>query len=216
MVLRCGVCKAVQAVTTADEVDEDPRTRSIRQAFRAAHVISCGSGSVRLLLYDPLSGYEPPDPECWTKYLDSVGPIPSGIVVQADGLFSRLVDGVSRRVCEGCWAIIPPYRDYPFGLTSPESDGAGGTVPKLKVNAVDTENRQRAAAAIHIRKAVCVPCYAAAFARVYPDAPAPDLNEILQPGVVAAPIDQEDAGQDASRVPRVAAPKPEAADPVTA
>lgn len=216
MVLKCAICKAIQPVTTPDEVDEDPRTRSIRQAFRAEHLASCGAGSVSLLLYDPLAGYEPPDPEAWTKYLDSVSPIPSGIVAQADGLFSRLVDGMSRRVCESCWQIVPPYRDYPHGLTSPESDGAGGAVPKLKVVAMETYDQQRSAAAMHIRKVVCVPCYRDAFRRVYPEADLPDLTEILISGVVAATIDREKEGQEKSRIQPTPAPMPEAGDQVPA
>lgn len=179
MFLRCKICKVDQPVTTADEADEDPRTRAIRQQFRAEHLVSCGPGAVSLLLYDPLGGYAPPDPECWTHYLASKADHPSDVQVGPDGLFFRLEAGVSRRVCEDCWTTMPPYRDYALGLTSPESDGAGGAVPKRKPTTTDTENPLRASAALTIRRVVCVPCYRRAFARVYPGADLPDLSEDL-------------------------------------
>lgn len=191
MFLRCSVCQAVQPVTTPDVIDEDARTRAIREAFRATHAESCGEGSVRLILYDPLEGYEPPDPDCWQHYLDSLTDRPSFVQEDPDGLFSMIVYGKRVRVCEDCWQPIPPYRDFPQGLTSPESDGANGRVPKRKITQTETLDPSRRLAAQAIRKAVCFECYVEAFRRTYPMAGLPPLLPVLQPTQVAAEPDHE-------------------------
>ncbi len=176
MQLRCKVCRAVQPVSTADEADEDPRTQGIRRTFRAEHV-ACGEKSVTL----ELDGAEATqvDPEMWNRYVGAAAP-PSDVILGADGFFSRTItrDGRAHsvRVCEACWQNIPRYVDFPAGLISPESDGDGGAVPKLRVETVETDSPTRRQAAGHLWKAVCVPCYVDAFARVYPTAPLPVLN----------------------------------------
>jgi hypothetical protein len=179
VILRCRICGADQPVAVADEADEDPRTRAIRQTFRRLHAETCGTGTVSLLLHDPTAGYEPPDPGVWDRYLASLSGKPPDVTCGTDGLFSRLVEGRSLRVCEDCWQTIPPYRDFPQGLISPESDGAGGAVPKLQVTTTDTTSPDRALAALHVRKVVCLPCYYHAFQRVYPGAVLPYLSESL-------------------------------------
>ena len=189
MILRCKVCGDLQPVSKADEADEDPRTRSIRQAFRSEHAERCGDGAVALQLGD--GAIDPPDPAAWATYLASLRDRPDGVVEQPDGMFAVTILGVTQRVCEDCWSLMPPYRDFPHGLVSPESDGAGGAVPKVKPSAVQTENPDRSGALLHIRKAVCVPCYRAAYARVYPTAAYPDLSEALQPTVSPIGVDKD-------------------------
>jgi hypothetical protein len=94
--------------------------------------------------------------------------VPSG--VQQDGAGFYVRDG--RRLCEDCWQPIPAYIDFPFGLTSPESDGdAGGNFAKRRPFGVEGKPGVEA-----LRKAVCLPCYLAAFERVYPGAVPPDLS----------------------------------------
>jgi hypothetical protein len=177
MQLRCKVCQAVQPVNTADVEDEDPRTQGIRRTFRADHVASCGDGAVCLELQAVEATHV--DPEVWQRYLDQAKP-PADVTGGADGFFTRTIvrDGVEHhvRVCEDCWDNIPRYIDFPAGLISPESDGATGTVPKVRPSTVETESPLRSAAAEHLWKAVCVPCYLTAFQRVYPTAPLPNLR----------------------------------------
>ena len=81
----------------------------------------------------------------------------------------------SIRVCEDCWIPIPRYRDFPGGLISPESDG-------------DREQHGAKTHGLYIEgkpcrgvspKAVCVSCYQAAFARMYPEAELAPLSEDL-------------------------------------
>jgi hypothetical protein len=178
MQLRCKVCAAVQPVTTADEADEDPRTASIRRGFRAEHVARCGEGAVSLQIGAPAA--DPIDLEAWNAYVASRNP-PADVTLGADGLYSRTImrDGVAQsvRVCEDCWQTIPRYVDFPFGLVSPESDGAAGAVPKVRPTTVATNDPGRSEALEHVRKVVCVPCYFSAFARVYPDAALPVLSQ---------------------------------------
>jgi hypothetical protein len=163
-------------VTTADEADDDPRTQSIRRAFRADHTASCGEGTVLLVLQPVEATYV--DPDLWTRYLANTVR-PADVTIGADGFFTRSIvrDGGAAqvRVCEDCWQSIPRYVEFPAGLISPESDGAGGVVPKLRPGTVDTESPARAAAAEHLWRVVCLPCYLAAFHRVYPEAALPDL-----------------------------------------
>lgn len=179
MRLRCKYCGDVQDVTVADEADEDPRTQAIRRAFRADHLERCGEGAVALQIQAAAS-LEPIDPHAWQTYLASCAP-PADVTLGADGLFSRLIvrDGTSQsvRVCEDCWATIPRYVDFAFGLISPESDGAGDAVPKVRPVTVETNDPTRSASLEHVRKVVCVPCYRAAFARVYPGTALPALSE---------------------------------------
>lgn len=174
MHLRCKVCAAVQPVNTADESDEDPRTQAIRRGFRTEHLVSCGEGVVSLVLHSVDATYV--DPELWNNYLASVQR-PDDVTIGGDGYFTRPIvrDGQTHhvRVCEDCWLNIPRYVDFPAGLISPESDGEGGTVPKWRPGTVDTDSPERAAAVEHLWKVVCLPCYVAAFQRVYPEAPRP-------------------------------------------
>jgi hypothetical protein len=179
MQLRCTVCQAVQMVSVADEADEDLRTQGIRRTFRAEHA-ACGEKAVTLEL--DAEAATPVDPLAWSRYVAHVGP-PRDVSIGADGFFSRTItrDGKSHnvRVCESCWQNIPRYVEFPAGLISPESDGDGGAVPKLRVDTVATDSPTRAQATAHLWKAVCVPCYQAAYARVYPDAGVPWLNEAV-------------------------------------
>lgn len=176
MHLRCKVCAATQPVNTADYEDEDPRTQAIRRGFRAEHVHSCGDGSVSLVLRTVEATHV--DPELWNTYLASCDR-PDDVIVGGDGYFTRQIvrDGSTHnvRVCEDCWENIPRYIDFPAGLVSPESD-SGFRVPKLRPGTVETDSPERAAAAEHLWKAVCLPCYLAAFHRIYPDATLPDLR----------------------------------------
>lgn len=207
MQLRCKICGDVQPVTVADEADDDARTRSIRQTFRTLHVGRCGEGAVSLDTAPP--GVEPIDGEAWNKYLAAVKP-PEGVTVGGDGMFGRTIvrDGVEQsvRVCEDCWKTMPRYVDYPQGLISPESDGAGGAVAKMRPLLVETEDKDRGMSLEHIRKAVCVPCYLAAFSRVYvgaklprlstdvigdePEVVVPDVPGIFVPGPKPVPVDE--------------------------
>lgn len=175
MQLRCRVCAAVQAVSTADEADEDLRTQGIRRTFRLDHLESCGAGSVTLDL-EP-SAVPPVNPGLWDAYLAHADP-PADVTPGADGFFTRRIvrDGVAHlvRVCEDCWQNIPRYVEFPAGLTSPESDDR-----KLRLTTVETDNPRRSAAAEHLPKAVCVPCYLAAFTRVYQDAAVPVVSETV-------------------------------------
>lgn len=177
MQLRCKVCAAVQPVNTADYEDEDPRTQAIRRGFRAEHLASCGDGAVSLQLHSVEATYV--DPEIWNTYL-AASQRPDDVTIGGDGYFTRTIqrDGQTHqvRVCEDCWQNIPRYVDFPAGLISPESDGAGGAVPKLRPGTVETDSPERAGAAEHLWKAVCLPCYVKAFQRVYPDAEPPDFS----------------------------------------
>lgn len=91
----------------------------------------------------------------------------------AQGFYVR-ADGI--RLCEDCWQLIPAYVDFPVGLVSPESDGdAGGNFAKRRPFVVEGKVGVEA-----LRKAVCLPCYLAAFARVYPGAIPPDLSPMYR------------------------------------
>lgn len=179
MQLRCKYCKATQPVSVADEADEDLRTQGIRRTFRAEHE-ACGERSVTLEL-DGEEAIEV-DPEMWNRYLAAAGP-PADVTLGADGFFTRTItrDGQTHnvRVCEDCWRNIPRYVDFPAGLISPESDGGGGATPKLRMDTVDTDSPKRRHAAAHLWKAVCLPCYAKAFARVYPGSQLQPLNDAV-------------------------------------
>lgn len=164
MHLWCSVCGEVQPVNTADEADEDPRTQNIRRSFRTEHVATCGVGAVAFRLHapnDPAAVDFSPRP--WMMAA------PEGITLSGDGHFytAMVRDGEPSvvRVCEDCWQPIPRYIDFPVGLTSPESD---------KVRATHVEDK---AALEHLSRAVCLPCYLAAFARAYPEAPPPPFRD---------------------------------------
>lgn len=170
MQLRCKVCAAIQPVTCPDEADEDPRTQAIRQAFRADHQTRCGDRTVALVSDQSFVGDPEPAPTEWETQ-----EWPADVTVGADGFLSREIqrDGVTQavRVCEDCWQNIPRYVEFPFGLVSPESDGdAQGNAAKTRRTVVEGKR-----GAEHLRKAVCLPCYLAAFRRVYPTADVPGL-----------------------------------------
>lgn len=189
MHLLCKICAAVQPVNTADYEDEDPRTQNIRRSFRSDHAVSCGDGSVSLILQSVEATYV--DPELWPRYLAAAQP-PADVLLGGDGLFTRTIqrDGVTHnvRVCEDCWSTIPRYADFPAGLISPESDGDGGTVPKWRPDTVETESPERAEGVRHLWKVVCLPCYLAAFQRVYPDATLPEMrSDIIGDGAPVEP-----------------------------
>lgn len=200
MQLRCKVCADVQPVNYADIDDEDPRTQGIRRSFRAEHVARCGEGSVSLQLHSVEATYV--DPQIFNQYVAAARP-PIDVRLEATGFFSREIvrDGVTHqaRVCEDCWQDIPRYVDCPAGLISPESDGAAGTVPKLRPSTVETDSPERAAAVEHLWKAVCVPCYRQAFQRVYPDAALPALREDVigdgAPVTPPAPVSADQLGR---------------------
>jgi hypothetical protein len=200
MHLRCKVCAATQSVSTPDYEDEDSRTQGIRRTFRAEHLASCGAGAVSLVLRTVEATYV--DPEVWNDYRDSIH-VPADVITGADGFFSRTIqrDGQIHyvRVCEDCWRNIPRYVDFPAGLISPESDGAGGAVPKLRPSTVETDSPERASAAEHLWKALCLPCYLEAFQRVYPGAVCPELNANVvgdgAPVPPAPPVDAEAVGR---------------------
>lgn len=177
MHLRCKVCGEIQPVTVADEADEDLRTQGIRRTFRAEHVERCGDGAVTFEL--KTSTLPPVDTEVWDRYVVQLQ-VPPDVQLGGDGFFTRpiLRDGATHnvRVCEDCWQNIPRYVDFPFGLTSPESEG---DVPKQRPAVVETADPDRAPALEHLLKAVCLPCYLAAFARVYPEAGRPDLSDAV-------------------------------------
>ena len=81
----------------------------------------------------------------------------------------------AQRVCENCWQDIPRYRDFPSGLTSPDSDGdSGGNFAKTRKTTAEGLEAKEA-----LRMAVCLPCYFEAFQRVYPGAELPDLSPVL-------------------------------------
>jgi hypothetical protein len=166
LICKCG---ASQPVSVADEADEDRRTQGIRQAFRAEHATSCGPRSVTLQIHDTATQGPEIDftPQPWMTSA------PGGISLNGDGFFYTTLerDGQPQqvRVCEDCWSPIPRYVDFPLGLTSPESDGA-----KLRATHVESK-----AGFEHLMKAVCVPCYRLAFARVYPVGDCPDFSEAV-------------------------------------
>lgn len=116
----------------------------------------------------------------WQRTSTAV-PKPS-IAMAADGFF--YLDG--KRLCEDCWQPIPLYVDFPLGLTSPESDGTPG------MNYADAKRRQTAVEGKDgieaLRKAVCLPCYQAAFRRMYPHSnPSALRTDVIPPAVKFTP-----------------------------
>lgn len=103
---------------------------------------------------------------------------PDYAIQAPDSTFYRHIyrDGerVALRICEDCWGIVPRYVDFPRGLVSPESDGdAGGNFAKTRPSVVvEKDGIER------LQKVVCLPCYNAAFQRVYPGAALPDLRNV--------------------------------------
>ena len=96
--------------------------------------------------------------------------MPADVTQGADGVCVR----AGLCVCEDCWETIPHYLDFPRGLTSPESDGdAHGNGAKTKRMAIPDSDK---AGIARFAKVVCLPCYLAAFARVYPGADPPALR----------------------------------------
>ena len=84
---------------------------------------------------------------------------------------------VARRVCEACWQTIPLYVDHPGGLVSPDSD------LELPTRKTRPQMIDGVLATAVFPKAVCVACYLAAFARVYPDWPVPTVSTDLRSDV---------------------------------
>lgn len=106
--------------------------------------------------------------------------VPAGVTYQpANGYYYR----GSLKVCEDCWQPIPRYLDFPEGLVSPESDSKH----RLAMIEGKVGHEQQP-------KAVCLPCYLAAFARCYPDAPAPDFSAEEYPDMVTIPKQMVGAG----------------------
>lgn len=102
---------------------------------------------------------------------------------QGDSYYYRVEDGKSQRVCEDCFEIIPRYRDFPQGLTSPESDGdpfGNGAKYKTVLDGA-TDYGQPRVSRMACPKAVCLPCYYRAFRRMYPDAEMQILSGELMP-----------------------------------
>lgn len=117
-------------------------------------------------------------------------PLPTlnGRQLRPDGFYYDRIDGIDLRVCEDCEKPIPRYRDFPQGLTSPESDSGSDdwNMPKKSRMAV-VEGKECMEV---LRKAVCLDCYLAAFQRVYPEAAVPDLSRILMDGTEAYKPDE--------------------------
>ena len=187
MNLTCTICQAVQPVTCHDEADEDARTLAIRRAFRAFHMEHCGERSVQFRA-DVQVADEPDVPALWMTAH------PEHVTLGGDGFFSAELyrDGVKQsvRVCEDCWKPIPRHIDFPFGLVSPESDGdKQGNGAKLRPGQIEGKR-----AVEHLRKAVCLPCYVAAYQRYYPGQTLPKLSaDVIGDGTpVAAPVEVED------------------------
>jgi hypothetical protein len=90
-------------------------------------------------------------------------------------------------VCEDCWQPIPRYIDFPKGLVSPESDGDEG-VNFIKHRMVAMETNEPKMGMEHLQKAVCLPCYLEAFARVYPGAKLPKLRDECTKTVSPEPV----------------------------
>ena len=110
----------------------------------------------------------------WSDLLKSEKP--ADVVQNSGDMFFFRLDSngglSSQRVCENCWGNIPRYRDFPYGLTSPDSDGdAGGNFAKTRKTAAEGLEAREA-----LRMAVCLPCYFEAFQQVYPGATLPDLS----------------------------------------
>lgn len=117
------------------------------------------------------------------------------VPMAADGFY---YDTNGKRLCEDCWTPIPRYVDFPDGLVSPESDGdAGGNYAKRRPMNVEGKDGIEA-----LRKAVCLPCYIAAFMRVYPSAPLPEFrDQVIPPTVRYTP---------APEPPMISVPEPRA------
>ena len=115
---------------------------------------------------------------------DPVIVAPEGVQFNpSDGYYYRELDQKPLRVCEDCWQVIPRYRDFPQGLISPESDGdAHGNGAKTRRSVVEGKP-----AVAHLPKAICLPCYVAAFTRVYPTAVCMPLSAELVPTGEAYP-----------------------------
>lgn len=132
------------------------------------------------------------------------GTRPDDVQQVADGFFYRTVsvpdsvtggtNTVQTLVCEDCWQPIPRYLDFPKGLVSPESDGdGGGNFIKARLVAMETNDPKMGRE--HLQKAVCLPCYTAAFQRVYPGAAAPKLrDECTTTSIPPAPVQEGRAG----------------------
>lgn len=94
-----------------------------------------------------------------------------------DGTYYRMSGDRNVMVCEDCWQNIPPYRDFPRGLVSPESEDPAGNFSKTRRTMLGTDGGPRPAIE-HLQKVVCLPCYMAAYMRHYgPVAPLPELSQ---------------------------------------
>lgn len=109
------------------------------------------------------------------RFYRAYAPRPEGLVQDpVTGVFRHPMTG--RIQCEDCWIDIPPYEDFPTGLVSPEASGdRGGNFIKAQPQAIEG-----LMGIWHMQKAVCLPCYLAAFRRVYPDAPCPELRSAVR------------------------------------
>lgn len=113
--------------------------------------------------------------------------MPPGVFRGGNGLYFLHVDGVTCAACEDCWQAIPSYVDFPNGLVSPESDGdAGGNFVKRRRFMVEGKVGEWRPG-----KVVCLPCYLAAFSRVYPHADVPDLSATIRKEVMRVPATTE-------------------------
>ena len=108
--------------------------------------------------------------------------LPEDVQQGPDGFYFREVarvaeDGtvtlIPTRVCEDCWEVIPKYVDFPRGIVSPELETDMRYVKRKWVAIGNTEAWQPLA------KAVCLPCYIAAYQRVYPEGIVPTLNTAI-------------------------------------
>jgi hypothetical protein len=126
------------------------------------------------------------------------------VTQRADGFFYHVesvpdpvtggTNTVQTLVCEDCWQPMPRYIDFPKGLVSPESDGdGGGNFIKSRLVAMETNEPKMGRE--HLQKAVCLPCYLAAFQRVYPGAKLPTLrDECTETVIPQAPPQEGRAG----------------------
>lgn len=105
--------------------------------------------------------------------------MPEDVTYQANGGAYRLIDTFYAPVCEACWQVIPHYADFPGGLVSPESDGDGSGNGPIKSQVVNIGESGKRGVMI-VAKNLCLPCYLAAFSRVYPDAPLPALSDAVR------------------------------------
>jgi len=103
---------------------------------------------------------------------------PDDVYQSADGFWYRhflMPSGVqgAQRVCEDCWQNMPPYLNAKLGFVSPESEGK-----YTSVSIVGEHCNHKGV--MPMQKAICRECYLAAYHRVYPNAPLPDMSGELR------------------------------------